>query len=89
MPENPARPRVTARRAATRYLPVVAVIAVIAVVVAVIGTGGGGGGGGNHPAPAPRGGLPLTFDEASARGLTVNWGPNCDTSTGRVAVPFW
>ena len=56
MPENPDRSRVTARRAATRYLPVVAVIAVIAIVVAVIGTGGGGGG--NHPAPAPRGGLP-------------------------------
>jgi hypothetical protein len=85
MPENPDRARVNTRRAATRYLPVVAVIAVIAIVVAVIGTGGGGG---NHPAPVRRGGGPLTFDEASARGLTVNWGPKCDTSTGRVAVPF-
>src|SRR5579859_8149485 len=85
MPESPDRSRASLRRATTRYVPVVAVVAVIAIVVAIVGTGGGGG---SHPAPPPRGGLPLTFDEASARGVTVNWGPNCDTSTGRVAVPF-
>jgi len=31
--------------------------------------------------------LPLTFDEAKAQGKTVDWGPNCDTTTGKVAVP--
>ncbi len=31
--------------------------------------------------------LPLTFDEAKARGKTVNWGATCDPSTGRIAVP--
>ena len=35
---------------------------------------------------APKG-RPLTFDEAKARGVEVNWGPGCDTSTGKVAVP--
>ena len=31
--------------------------------------------------------LPLTFDQAAAQGKQVDWGPNCDTSTGKVAVP--
>ena len=30
---------------------------------------------------------PITFDEAKAQGKDVAWGPNCDTSTGKVAVP--
>ena len=38
-------------------------------------------GGGNGPR------APLTFDEAKAQGKHVDWGPNCDTSTGRLAVP--
>jgi len=72
-----------------RYAPLVAVAAVIAVVVGVIAavSGGGGGGTSRHAAPGPGGG-PLTFDEAQARGVNVSWGPKCDTSTGRVAVPF-
>ncbi len=31
--------------------------------------------------------LPLTFDEAQARHRTVDWGPQCDTTTGKVAIP--
>jgi hypothetical protein len=31
--------------------------------------------------------LPLTFGQAQARNQTVDWGPQCDTSTGKVAVP--
>jgi hypothetical protein len=30
---------------------------------------------------------PLTFDQAQAQGEKVDWGPNCDTTTGKVAVP--
>ena len=30
---------------------------------------------------------PLTFDQAKAAGTKVDWGPNCDTTTGKVAVP--
>jgi hypothetical protein len=40
---------------------------------------------GGGPPPASR--LPLTFDEAKAQGKSVDWGPQCDTSTGKVAVP--
>ena len=36
-------------------------------------------------ATGPR--APLTFDEAKAQGKDVDWGPNCDTTTGKVAVP--
>ncbi len=46
--------------------------------------GGGAAGGGSGGGAA---GGPLTFDQAKAEGKTVDWGPNCDTSTGRVAVP--
>jgi hypothetical protein len=31
--------------------------------------------------------LPLTFDEAKAEGVDVDWGTDCDTGTGKVAVP--
>jgi hypothetical protein len=30
---------------------------------------------------------PLTFDQAKAQGKVVDWGPKCDTTTGKVAVP--
>ena len=39
------------------------------------------------PAGAAAADGPLTFDQAKAQGTQVDWGPNCDTSTGRVAVP--
>jgi hypothetical protein len=30
---------------------------------------------------------PLTFEQARARGLTIDFGKNCDASTGRIKVP--
>jgi hypothetical protein len=39
------------------------------------------------PRQSGRRGAPLTFDEAKAQGKEVDWGPTCDTATGRVAVP--
>jgi hypothetical protein len=71
-----------------RYGPVIAIIVVIAIV-AVIATSGGGGGGGKEAGPTSESALPLTFDQAKAQGKSVDWGPNCDTTTGRVAVPLW
>ena len=38
-------------------------------------------------AARPRPAGPLTFDQAKAQGKEVDWGPNCDTTTGKVAVP--
>jgi hypothetical protein len=32
-------------------------------------------------------GPPLTFDEARAQGKQIDWGPGCDTTTGKLAVP--
>src|SRR5690349_8925566 len=43
--------------------------------------------------PLPRAGAasgnagPLTFDQAKEQGKEVDWGPDCDTKTGKVAVP--
>lgn len=34
-----------------------------------------------------RASAPLTFDEAAAQGKKVDWGPGCDTTTGKLAVP--
>jgi hypothetical protein len=31
--------------------------------------------------------VPLTFAQAKAEGKKIDWGPQCDTSTGRVAIP--
>jgi hypothetical protein len=31
--------------------------------------------------------LPLTFADAQTQGKKIDWGPNCDTTTGKVAVP--
>ncbi len=59
-----------------------ALIALVAVTVLGSGTGTGSAG----AAGGSRSG-PLTFDQAKAQGKQVDWGPNCDTTTGRVAVP--
>jgi hypothetical protein len=87
VPEPRRRSASPRRRILTRYLPIVAVAAAIAIVVALV-SGGGGGGGKPTTVPGPSKGLPLTFDEAQAKGVHVNWGPNCDPNTGRVAVPL-
>jgi hypothetical protein len=42
------------------------------------------------PSSAPSGGevtYPLSFSDAKDKGVTVDWGSRCDTSTGKVAVP--
>jgi Periplasmic binding protein len=53
---------------------------VVVVVMVTAGTPAAAAGKPANPGP-------LTFDEAQAQGKTVDWGPNCDTTTGRVAVP--
>ncbi|HWW44134.1 MAG TPA: hypothetical protein VN180_03610, partial [Acidimicrobiia bacterium] len=67
-----------------RYAPFVAVVAAIAVIAAVAP----GAGPSTSTPRATSGPLPLTFQQAQARGVHVDWGPNCDTTTGRVAVPL-
>src|SRR6185503_20462715 len=68
-----------------RYAPLLAVVVVVAVVVAVAG---GGGDDDAERSSRRHAALPLTFDEAKAQGKQVDWGPGCDTTLGRVAVPL-
>jgi hypothetical protein len=80
-----------------RYAPFLAIVVVI-TLIAVFLPGGGGNGSGTASRPAATGsgatgagttrGLPLTFPRAGASASRINWGPKCDTKTGRVAVPF-
>jgi hypothetical protein len=84
VPEPRRRARPGAGTVLVRYLPFLAVVAGVAVIAAVapgVSTS-------TSSAPAATGPLPLTFSQARARGVKVNWGPNCDTTTGRVAVPL-
>src|SRR3954463_3859647 len=62
-----------------RSLACLLVALVVAGTVVVAGTASGAA---TSTTPGP-----LTFDQAKAQGKQVDWGPNCDTSTGKVAVP--
>jgi hypothetical protein len=70
----------------TRYTPAIAVVAALVIAGAVTS-------GGTDTRASKHGGrssaLPLTFDEAQARGVSVDWGPTCDATRGTVAVPLW
>jgi hypothetical protein len=87
--------RVDWGRTAKRYGPFVAVVVLVAAAIAVFG-GGGGGDGGDGPGG---GGIaipdedtlvssgPMTWQRAEAEGREVDFGPNCDTATGRIELP--
>ena len=93
-PERPATGPNPALRLLRRYAPFLAIVVVIVLIAVFLPGGGNGSGGGNasrpsvNPPPRTRRGLPLTFDRARATGARVDWGPTCDTTRGRVAVPF-
>jgi Periplasmic binding protein len=64
---------------ATRSLSVVLALGLgCAFASSLTAAGAATSGGGNGP---------LTFDEAKAQGKQVDWGPGCDTTTGKLAVP--
>ncbi len=69
-----------------RYVPAIAVAVAIAVAGAVTGADDRVTG---PREPVGTSSLPLTFDEAAARGQQVDWGASCDTTRGQVAVPLW
>jgi hypothetical protein len=74
--------------ALARYLPAVVIIVGI-VVAGWVTTGADESGVPGRDDHTSQASLPLTFDEANARGATVDWGPTCDTTRGTVAVPLW
>jgi hypothetical protein len=85
----------------TRYAPFIAIVVVIAIVAVVLATRGGDNkkpsavnvGAGATPAPAAsvsgKNGVPLFYADAKAQGTadSKKW-HNCDTATGRVAIPI-
>jgi hypothetical protein len=82
----------------TRYAPFIAIVVVVAVVVAVLATRGGNDKKKTNvqigtPAPVAsvsgKNGVPLFYNDAKTQGVAdaKQW-HNCDTSTGRVAIPI-
>jgi hypothetical protein len=80
------RPAPRRRRGLVRYLPFVVIAVVIAIVAVAVG--GGGGGDDKSKSGGKVGQLPLTFEEAKAQGKSIDFGPNCDTTTGQVKIPY-
>jgi hypothetical protein len=81
-PSAPERPG--PNRLLRRYAPVIAVVVVVAIIAVVLSTRGGGSGKTNVTTKPAANGEPALFDPKSK----TDWGPNCDTHTGRVAVPL-
>lgn len=78
--------------AAKRYGPIAAIIAIIVVVaIIVVATGGSDD---KKDAKPTNGGAPSSTDGKAPWPLfnksdtTTDWGPNCDTTTGRVKIPW-
>ena len=93
---TPQTPR--ARRSPlARYAPLIAVVVVVAIVAVVIGVASGGKKqeGNALPRTTPTGkaafsDVPIFYNEAKAKGTLgkYTWQPNCDTTTGQVAIPI-
>jgi hypothetical protein len=83
MQPTPTRPR----RPSTlrRYGPILAVLVVIVVVVLIVSLTGGGGSSPKKSSVSAGGPgkPPVMF----TKGSSIDWGPNCDTTTGRVKLP--
>jgi hypothetical protein len=78
--------------AARRYGPIAAVVAVVAAAVVVFGGGGGDGDDGPGGEAAASGDEliesgPMTWQKAELAGEDVDFGPGCDTTTGRIRLP--
>jgi ABC-type branched-subunit amino acid transport system substrate-binding protein len=82
------------QRTLKRYGPIAAVVVLIAGAVVLFGGGGGGDGDDDEAADATgssseeeliRSG-PMTPEKAELEGVDVDFGPNCDTETGRIKL---
>jgi Periplasmic binding protein len=88
-----APPPPTRRRSPLmRYAPFIAIVVVIAVIAVIAANSGGSKGKvktENTAATAKRE-IPITYNEAKAAGTVTKytWQPNCDPSTGKLALPL-
>jgi hypothetical protein len=75
-----------------RYAPFIAIVVVIAVVAVLLGTRKSSKNKvkTENTAAGTGSGLPITYNEAKAKGSVgkYTWQPNCDPSTGRLAMPL-
>jgi hypothetical protein len=80
-----------------RYAPFIAIVVVVAIVGVVLATRGANSKDNKvavgTPAPPPsvsgQNGIPLFYNDAKAQGVaTAHQWHNCDTTTGRVAIPI-
>src|SRR5437868_4277715 len=68
-----------------RYGPVIGVVVVVAIVAAIVAVSTGGGDSAKKtPVSAGNVGKPPTL---FSRDSKIDWGPNCDARTGKVAIP--
>jgi hypothetical protein len=90
------RPRPGWTRTAKRYGPFVAVVVVAGLAVALFGGGGGGDDDGGSAGDATEtidndeliSSGPMTWQKAEQEGRDdIDWGPNCDTDRGTLAMP--
>jgi hypothetical protein len=89
--QPPSRKTPAWQRSAKRYGPIVLVVVLIAAAVAIFA---GGGGDDDDEAATESGGTgdeliesgPMTWQKAELTGEDVDWGPTCDTDTGRIML---
>jgi hypothetical protein len=88
--QPPSRKPPAWQKPAKRYGPIVVVVVLIAAAVALFG---GGGGDDDDEASTDAGTTdeliesgPMTWQKAEATGEDVDWGPSCDTTTGRIKL---
>src|SRR5262245_45208886 len=82
-----------ASRMLKRYGPIALVVIIVIAVIAIASNRNSGDDNKNDVSASGSGNstsdLPLTFQEAKSQGKEgdIDWGPNCDTKTGRVKMP--
>jgi len=80
-------------KALKRYGPIVAIVVIIGVIVLIAGLRKNNNKSNVSTAnttAASQSNLPLTYQEATAKGdaSKIDWGPHCDTTTGRIKLPI-
>jgi ABC-type branched-subunit amino acid transport system substrate-binding protein len=89
---TPPRKPPSWQKAAKRYGPIALIVVLIGAAVVVFGGGGGDDDEASTDTEASSGDAliesgPMTWQKAEMTGEDVDFGPNCDTDTGRIKLP--